>query len=632
MRSESSFTHRFRIDLIILLILFVIGLGTLLHHFPVTISSNDATGTVLMPLQLGQSGTLLILPDTPENAETFSGLDFSFAWYNLLTQYVGTFGIAQTRDIQSASAMQAQLIVVPQRSAESMSESQIQIIAQAVQKGATLIVEMPTPEWAPLTAIKRRTKVNTSIKHFTDATNSPLSGTWRDHLLNTPLDTQVMRLDALDSETLATDAMLLELDGAIAHYKRPLGAGTVFVLAFNLGQALTALEQGRPSESFAIEVETPPKTSDLVMNEKLRTSTVPYADLLKNHLILSTLYVAPMPIIWPFPESGKAALIVTHETGMMDDQAFGLAEYERSLNMTSTWLTTAGKISKKTLDTWKNAQFDIGVSLLRPPVGRIYEPYGLPFFQPVVVERSMTNQMNAVVRRLGAKVTSCRIAGSAWDPDYTYSFRKLTAAECQIDMSYAPTAEGEYGYLFGSGFPFLPIERNGLPLPSYEFPVLINDEVGLESLPPHAALKMLTESEATWHEPVHVLFNADTMLQHPSHVSPESWLELLQYAQDNQIWVTSAKDFMHYYTLRKQTRLSYAFHPQTKVLDARIILPNMNRSYTVGLPRRTAYGTIHDVWVNKTAQDVATLKTTGDGALLLISVPSGEHLVQAQYQ
>ena len=629
--SSNSFAHRFKIDLILILILIGIAVCVLLHHFPVTFSTTDKTGTALMPQQLGHSGVLFVLPDNAENASSYPGMDFSFAWYNLLSQYVGSFSIVLAGQIQSAVELQSQLIVVPQRTAQTMSEAQIQYITQAVQKGAVLIVEMPSPEWAPLTAIKRNAKANSSIKHLTDAPNSPLTGQWRDHLLNTPLDTQIMRLDALDSETLPPDALLLELDGAIAHYRRSVGAGYVFVLAFNLGQALTSMQQGRPSDGFVIETEEPPKTSELVLNEKLLANTVPYADLLKMHLLSSVLAVAPMPLIWPFPNGGKSALILAHETGSLGDSAFKLADYEQSFGVQSTWLTTAGQITRPTLEKWKKAQFDIGVSLLRPPAGRIFEFYGPSFFHPVAVERSMLNQRKAVSRWLGASVSSCRIATSLWSQDYTVAFRKLAAAQCQIDLSYGPTEPEQFGYLYGSGFPYLPIERNGMPLPTYEFPMTVNDEVGLETLPPHAALKLLTEAESTWHEPMVVHFNADTMLTHPSYVVPETWLELLQYAHDNQIWVTSAKAFMHYFTLRKQSQVYYAFHAQSKVLDVQVSFPEASFAYTMAVPRRTQAGSVHDIWIDKRAVDLTTLKTTGDGLLTLIPVTSGDHLVQVQY-
>lgn len=631
MRFNARFSQRFKIDFIILGILLCIAVGVLLHHFPIKFSSDDDVAAAVMPQQLGQSGILLILPSENTHAQTYAEIDFSFGWYNLLSQVAGAFNIALTTGIQSSASLQVQLIVVPQKTAETLNETQIQLISQAVQRGANLIVEMPTPAWSSMTGIKRRTKVSSTIKHLTDAPNSPLSGVFRDQLLNTPLDTQVLRLDALDSETLPSDALLLELDGAIAHYRRQHGAGHVFVLAFNLGQAITSLQQGKPADQFQIETQELPKTSDLILNEKLGRSTVPYADLLKTHVMLSALHVSPMPLLWPFPDARRSALIIVHDTGRLEAQAFRMAEYEQSQEIQSTWLSRAGVVSSTALRQWYQAGFDMGVSILRPHAGKIYEPYGPPFFQPIAVERNMVNQKQTIARQIGANVSTCKMASSAWTRDYTLAFRKLAAAQCQIDLSYAPTEPEQAGYLFGSGFPFLPIERNGMPLPLYEFPTAMNDESGLETLPAKFSLKHVQEAENLYHQPVVVQFNADTMFTQPSYLIYETWLKLIQQARESQIWTTSAKNFMHYYTLRKQARLVHAFHPQTKVLDIKAEFPEAPFQYTVALPKRTQAGTLHDLWIDKAAVDVQSLKVSGDGLLILIPVSSGHHLVQAQY-
>ena len=196
MRSDATFGERFRLELIITGLILLVGICAVLNYAPITLSSKDEVGAAVMPQQLGQSDVLLILPDDTRNAETWPQMDFSFAWYNLLSQYIGPFTISLVSEI--SGTIQSRLIVVPQKAAETMTDAQIQLVFQAVQLGADLIIEMPTPEWSALTAIKRRAKVSTAIKHFTDAPNSPIQGLWRDQMMNTPIDTQVMRLDALE--------------------------------------------------------------------------------------------------------------------------------------------------------------------------------------------------------------------------------------------------------------------------------------------------------------------------------------------------------------------------------------------------------------------------------------------------
>lgn len=631
MKNDASFGERFAVEIIAMSLVLIVGMALLLQHFPLTFSSQDESGAAVMPQQLGQSDVLLILPETQEIAESWTTFDFSFAWYNFLSQSMGAFSIALTGEI--VSPPKAQIIVVPQRSAEKMSKVQIEAIAQAVERGATLLIEMPPPSWSALTGVKRRVKVSATIKHLTDAQNSLLPPKWRDHLLNTPLDMQAMRLEMLDAEPLPPQSLLLELDGAIAHYRRSVGTGQVFVLAFNMGQVITAMQQGHPGESFLLETDNdPPTVSDLVMSEKLRRATVPYVDLLKTHIISALAYMAPMPMLWPFPNEHRSALLLTHETGSFDERILALADDEKNQNVRSTWLVTASLIDPKTLKEKHAEQFDMGVAFLRPPMGRIFRKYGFSFFEPVAIESNIVGQKNTVAQRLGSTPSSCKIASSQWPGEYTTTFRYLAYARCQIDLTYAPVEPEEYGYLFGSGFPFLPIERNGLPLPTYELPALISDEADLESIPPDAALKLLTESESTYHEPVRVHFNAEIMRKRPSYLTLKTWIDLLKASQEQHIWTTTVKQFMYHYTLRKQAHLHYTFEQPTKVLNVKATLPDAPFQFTLSLPRKTQYGTLHDVWIDKKALDISETKVTGDGLFALFGVGSGEHLIQAQYQ
>lgn len=631
MRSDASFTQRFLFESILFGLLIILSLGALLHHFPITFSTQDDIAGSVMPQQLGQSDVLLVLPDSSVSAQSYPQLDFSFAWYNFLSQYVGPFTIALAGDIKDASSLPYRLIVIPQQSAECFSAEQIQMVTRAVELGATLILEMPSHEWHHLTAIEQRPKISPSIKHFTDAPNTPLTGSARDQLLNTPLDTQAMRLDSVDTNVLTRDAFLLELDGTMAHYKRKVGSGNVFVLAFNFGQAVTAIQQGRPSDDFSL-AEPVPKSSMLALSEKMTANPIPYADLLKLHVLNATAYAAPMPLLWPFPDGSRSALIISHETASLDDRAFKPAEYELEHEIRSTWLVTSDRISKKELQNWKNHQFDIGVAFQRPPVGSLFKKYGPSFFQPIAVESSLADQRKNISAQIGTPVTTCKFAQSQWSSEYVLAFRKLTAAQCQIDLSYAPSEPGQFGYLFGSAFPFLPIDHSGMPFPVYEFPIELTDETGLDALPQDFAVQLLHDSETLYHQPVSIHFNADTMLHAPTHRAPSTWLSVMQYAQNNRIWITTAKAFMYQYTLRKQAHIHYAFHPQTRVLDIKVALPKAPFNFTVALPRRTAYGSLHTIWLNKNELDLSVLRTTGDGLWILLPVPGSEHLIQVQYQ
>lgn len=628
MKSDSAFKNRFKIDLAILTAVLLLSAIGLLNKFPIKISAQDDAAPAAMPQQLGQSNVLLVLPDETQSATQFPEMDFSFAWYNAIAQYVGPFSITLARDIENHA--NANIIIIPQNAAQAFSNDQIETVKRRVEAGATLVIEMPAPAWEPLTAIKRRAKTSSAIKRLTDATNSPLTAAFRDNLLNTPLDTQILRIDALDTQILSSDATLLEIDGAIAHYKRPLGAGCVFVLAFNFGQAITALQQGRPANNFLIETENPPKTSDLVLNERMRNNAVPFADLLKLHVFAAIAQSSPFPMLWPFPDAKRGALVISHESGQLPDDAFLNADHEKSLNIRSSWLVSHGKISKKTLKTYADDHFDIGISLIRPPTGKIYKPIGLPFFKPAAAELNIRQQKNALASLTAAPVASCKFAGAAWSRDYTVAFRQLAAAKCRIDLSYAPSQPEEFGYIFGSGFPFLPIEKNGLPLPIYEFPALVDDTAGLQTLPPNAPNQLLKDAIQTYHQPVRAHFNANTMISSPSYLSPKTWNDFILDAQSLNAWITTAKNFLSFYTLRRQAAVQYQFHPQSRTLNISLSLPESPENFTLSLPEKTSYGSIHAIRLNGAAASAKTV--TADGLFSLIPIPPGNHSLQIQYQ
>lgn len=631
MKSDASFVHRFRIDFILLSIIVVLVCVLLLNRYPIKISSEDTAVSAVMPQQMGLSSVLLILPDTTVTSESFAEMDFSLAWYNVLTQMVGPFRIALAKDIKSISDLDAQLIVIPQRTGDIFTEAQIQLVSQVVSDGATLIIEMPKATWSPLTALKHHARSESALKRLSDAPNSPLTNMYRDQLMQIPLDTQIMRVDTLDAETLPQDNLLLELDGGAAHYRRALGAGYVYVLTFHFGQAITALQQGRPSDDFKIKTQEDIKVSDLVLNEKLRTNGVPFADLLKRHVIASVMQTTPMPILFPFPDGYRSALLISHETGSLDEQAFLASELETAVSSRTTWFVTPGKIASSSLKQHLASGFEVGASLVRPPMGKLYQSKGPSFFKPIAVESTMSKQVSLISAQVGG-VTTCRIAGDAWTADYSQQMRLISGARCGVDTTYGPSHSGEWGYLFGSAYPFLALERNGLPLPTYELPRLIDDRVGLDDLPSNTALQILKDAENIWHEPVMIHFNADTMLERPSYLSPQTHQMVLKYAGENRIWMPTIREFMTHYTSRKQARMRYVFHRQTHQLDVSLHLPPSEHAFTLAFPKKTAQGSVHTIRVNTQLTDSESLKSTADNLLFLLPLLPGEHSLQIQYQ
>ena len=632
MRNESAITVRFKVDFILLAILIVVIGCVVLSFHPFEVTSEDERGQALMPEQMGHGEVALVVPSTTTLADTFGALDFSFAWYNVLTQEVGPFSFLFPEMVTEQKLAGMRLIVVPRRAAAAMNETQIAAVETAVSRGASLLLEMPTPAWASLTAVKRKAQNSASIKRLTNAQNSPLPQTLKDSLLNFPLETQVLRIDALDNETLGHADMLLELDGAIAHYHRAHGAGHVFVLAFDLGEALTALQQGRPSDNFRIELDENADhaiPSDLVLSEKLKTNFIPYADILKRHVLASVWRIAPQVALWPFPNAERTLLLLTHDVAGIGDTAQYIVDAEKEAGAVSTFIASTEKTSSDWLSSLVETGSEAGTLIVRSPKGQLWRSIGPKFFAPVRKELNAASQRNIISNRARRNVTTCRMHGLNWQPDYTSSFRILRSAKCQIDLSYGPS-DGMLGYLFGTGFPFLPLDRGGVPFPVYEIPTLLSDAVP-SPVEPASALKILRESAELYHEPVVFNFSADTMREHPHYQAVEAWLQSMEYASKEHIRFSTVQKYMQYFSIRKQAVIQSTFQEQTHTLDAHIELPDYEDVYTLSIPTRTMYGGISSLVVDQKQVDAKVLTTVNGGTLTLLPLVSGSHRVVVQY-
>lgn len=626
MRNDSSFSSRFKVDLIILGILIVVGLAVLLHKFPLQFSSSDSAASAAMPQQMGVSEVLLVLPAEGQNALIFEDLDFSFAWYNTLAQEFGAFNIELSSNITDDRFHDAKIVVIPAKTAATFSDAQIQSALSAIDKGAIFIVEMPPPTWAPITAIKRKINTSAAIKRFTDAPNSPLGAEFREHLLNTPLDTKVLRIDALDSDTLQNSDLLLELDGAIAHYRRNIGKGAVYVLAFDLGNALTSLQQGKPTDDFHIEKLDElefPTPADLVLNEKLKTATVPYADVLKKHVIYAALQSYPQPLLWPFPNTHQAAIILTHEENGIGQKALNFIPVQEPLGASSTFFASTTTLQANDLSQLRSAHFELGAQFIRPPAGELFSSKGLPFFEPISVAQNMKSQRQILINRSKIPITSCKIYKSTWSDDYFTSLKLLAGAGCQIDSSYGPSSSNEFGFLFGTAFPFLPIDRNGLPLPIYEFPTLFTDAYPVTDLASDAADQILAAA-TKFATPAVMNFTADAMLTHPHHTIPTRWLNLLKSTKSLPLWHTNLRQFMLYYSLRRQAQILSKLDQNTLYID--LHLPPFELPYTIAVAARFSGQALQSIQINDTINDKG-FTYTQEGSLVLIAVPAGDSKV-----
>jgi hypothetical protein len=66
-------------------------------------------------------------------------------------------------------------------------------------------------------------------------------------------------------------------------------------------------------------------------------------------------------------------------------------------------------------------------------------------------------------------VRLCRLHYLMWDTEWARPFAQLAAAGIRLDSSYGPDWHCK-GYLFGTAYPFHPLDPNGLPFTLWELP------------------------------------------------------------------------------------------------------------------------------------------------------------------
>lgn len=647
---RDSFLYRFRFDLLILGILLLIGIGAWFNHSPITLEHTEEEMVGIAPPSVGRSDVLLLLPTPPtEHGATFSDLDFSLAWYNTLAQEVGPFLAEPATTLSEGMLTGIHLVVVPATTAAQMEPEGITLLTGYAMGGGSIIIELPGPRWAPITGIRHAVTLGRWGKRITAAEDSPLQGDFQAKLLDTPLQTRLLRLDASDFGADNPADILMEIDGTPAHIHRRVGQGHAFIVSFDYGMTLTALQQGLPEPDLSISVpetgeedaeDIPFTTPDqLVASPKLTQSTVPYADLLERHILYSTLRYYPSARLWLYPETQLGALVLTHEEGGMGDIALYMAEYEHEIGWSSTYFVSPTEISNDGLDALHAYGSSVGLAWHRGPEDAIYKTRGIGRLQPMRRPLSLIDQLERLEGWSGRRIHSVRVRQQIWDREYTSTFRKMGAAGVGIDSSYGPVSAPQHGYLFGTGLPFYPIDTNGLLLPLYEMPFVLSDSAVFTADDKDLMSKLIKESRSGFHQLITLDIDADTMRRNPHADTLQTWIQSFEVARREHHWITHLEEYIRFYEGRRKSTIRSHFSRSSRVLEVEVELPGvLARSGdanlpapAIAVPMRYQGAAIDKVTVNEQEIEQSQMARTGDGVLALIPVRPGLHSIMVEY-
>lgn len=500
----------------------------------------DAEMPAEQPVELereSESDVIIVLDYAKirSSGESFSERDFSVAWINLFEQELGPITIATPRSLSENMLDRARVLVLTSSVANDIPEVLVDKLRERMLDNRMLVVSE-----RPQGILRERYGANAKVG------SQRATGVTYVRDVPEPFNRQLVAMP-VSTEYLGSTAprkgaeTLMSLDGAPVIYAVPVGEGRIVIIDMDLGEQLVSLQQGRPDESFRVKSSGPiPHTWELALDESLRTSNVPYADLLERFIVHGVINrYSPFPTFWPFPAGAEGVVIATHSDAALGDGGGWMLRYETERKSTSTLLTT----SDSGLTASEAAVIDRlggGLGLLwrmqHTPHQRL-ESFGIGELQPFARPVSLDEQRESLAETATANIVSGRVMGHYWTSEWSAAFAALSSQKIRIDSSYSPGTTS--GYAFGTGLPFLALDSSGLPLSIREFPVVVPDQpVGGPTLQ-----KLLEESQSGHHQAIGVDVTPASFAEFPDLGQFENWVQMFDQAESTNHLVMSARRF-----------------------------------------------------------------------------------------
>lgn len=589
------------------------------------------------PPDRAEGDILLLLPDSPAaEAMEFDELDCSYAWFNSLWQYYGSFSSALTQDLSPEILAGRSVVIVPARVARNMPQPGVRALKEFVEAGGQVVLEQPGDQWASLAGVSTTGKVRRA-QQITAVEGLSPRGPMRKHLPNVPLWGRLMPSPPL--EPFPTGPSLLEVDGQPGLTVISVGEGKVFTLFFGFGCTVAALQQGLPTRGMQFTPEPGlVSTSTRVAHERMRTARVPYADLLELALFERLTTHRPIPRLWQYPATHAGAYIVMHPTPEAVRPALGWADAARKLNGTSTLFVASDRFNRTQTSIAEQTGAEIGLlwvrGITREPVVDIA---GLGGLNPFANELDLNSQYTRLNLALPNErpLRAARVESNSFQNHWSKTFQQLTAARIRVDASFGPATREEVGYLFGTAYPFYPIDERGLPLPLLELPYLMQGS-GVSS---SRIEDFLVNSEAYFHQPITVSIPGDAMRMDPSPGVLLGFRDGFSKARAHRHWVTNVGEFMDFLSARRRSILTSQWNAGGQVLDISVNLLG-SRSSTlekgafpgVAIPRTWDGNEIESVRVDNEEVSLRDLVTTGNSFDRILALGSGRHTIRVVYE
>lgn len=627
-------------DLLVLFVLAILVLGFSFLQKPRFEPADSPRSEGSRPPDRTEGDILLLLPATPAaTASNFSDLDCSYSWFNALWHHYGAFATATLDSLSPQLLAGRAVVIVPARVAHESSSQVRQVLEDFTRGGGQLVVEMPRQEWAHLTGLATSGEVR-QARTITATEGLGFQGPLREHLSDVPLSGRL--LPAADLLPRPTGPVVFAVEEQPGYLIQPLGEGQVHAVLFDFACSLVALHQGRPTR----DLEFGPPGSDpwlpssiRVAHERLLTAHVPYADLLQKALFGRLSEARPVPRLWPFPGKYRGALMTMLPSEDMPRAAIGYADWAHRNGAASTILATADGFTESQAALAREVSAQLGliwiVGQTRPALA---EPAGIGAIQPFLRELSLPQQQARLAQTIGLSqgdsIRLVRTEKGLFQNHWSETFRVMAAAGLRVDASFGPSEPSQFGYLFGTGMPFYPIDERGLPLPILESPFVLHG--GSISSP--RLQRMLGNSRTAFHQPLLVSLPADAMAKEPAAGILLGYRKLHEQGRAYQHWVTTLGDYVDFLTARRQSALTSQWSIRdsrltisVNLLGARLLTAPEGAIPSVAIPRTFQGRDIERIEVDENTIRVNSLDRSGPGDELLLPLPPGRHVISVFY-
>ncbi|TVR02527.1 MAG: hypothetical protein EA398_07280 [Deltaproteobacteria bacterium] len=645
LHARRSTFRELRVEILTSLVILLVLGGLQFRDRPVIRSPQpDAAARAPGP-DHGTGDVAIVLP-SEAHANSLEQLTFDQAWLNAVESEIGTASTIPALALRGDRLQEHGWIIVPRKAGAELDASQIQALDQWTRRGGVLLLEQPEGPWGDLIGIHPAGTGLRTTRRFTAFDGAISRGDIREDILQMPLRTTLAPFQPPHLARGRDYRVLLEVDGLPGVVAIPRDDGLILLILFHHARAATVTRQGLPDNSFLLpardadDVPLWTRARDSVADEALLQNHIPFVDLLERNLLYLADSHRPVGRIWQYPGQRRGALIATHSEGGIGARAEYLAEWERRNEVRASYFVRHGSLDHAALIRMGRRGADLHVELV-PSVhpGAPQHRWQLGRFSPIRRPMNLQAQLDLLRDDLHpyGPPRASRVADSLRPVGYFDLWRFVQATGLHVDSTLGPAPhpdEEAWGYLFGTGRPFRPIDQSGNRFQVLALPHQATDISAGYTL---GRLRRLTVDAAEkYHATIVVDWRANTMIDRPDWDVIEGWRNIFSLAESQDLWVTTMSEYLDFLDMRRRSSASSSFDPASRTLTIRARTAGPERydgdvaqiSPSISFPVRHEGRPVDTVTLNGMEISSADLTMTGDRILFLLPVPPGDHEIR----